>query len=464
MSILLDSDRDFDRFISNKPMDVYSRDVINEIKLFSTSVDGEMTSTPFGSYMYRLQKYPGDIDLVEDYYCCESAEQTIVKFEKSLKQIVRRIMNTRSHYYSETKVGIDKRFDFDVGQIHNGNFTPNKFLKLILKEYVELEIFSQTEYNVILNILKQPQNQDTYDVINNIIRDHRILRWEGYEILQGKKKLPGGVTLPLKLALTVDSLVKIDEITKIDNRFIEVTDIYFLSFGSPEENPEDREFINHMINELDIQIEKLYYSNMFYNPFKMVKRMFSLCRMKKVFPEFRAILKKLFLFVSSNTSLLYQIKSELDTIILLMNISRPPLKAIDEQIDHMKNRLATVLEYDNAQVKMLARMINDIVSSSSIPDKIILITKLSNEIKQKINYDTIQFLNDEELNPPPSILLPEFATYNRSIVRNRTSNPINPMKIIGSGLVIGAGCNCCKESTNEALASVLNDINKMKSV
>lgn len=85
----VDPHKDIRRFTELKPRESYPETALNEIKLLSFSRD--KLADPFGSYIYRIQKYPGDIDLIEKFTECCSLDDAITKFEKSLKNVVRNI-------------------------------------------------------------------------------------------------------------------------------------------------------------------------------------------------------------------------------------------------------------------------------------------------------------------------------------------------------------------------------------
>src|SRR5580698_2744175 len=114
----------YNALISTKPYESYSKDQMENIKLLSTTKHGNL-AVPYGSATYRIQKYPGDLDLHEVFKGNESVDGVIKKFEKVLKKIVKDISQHKIHYFSEMKVGLDNRYDVDLGEIHNGIFNIN---------------------------------------------------------------------------------------------------------------------------------------------------------------------------------------------------------------------------------------------------------------------------------------------------------------------------------------------------
>jgi hypothetical protein len=263
-----------------------------------------------------------------------------------------------------------------------------------------------------------------------IFRQHQILRWSEKEILQGYKLLPKNIKITLKQALAMKTPVKIDEIVFINGRFIEATNFLALSYEEEGEeyavNIKIPEYNNPIIG-LPREIEKLYFSNMYYSPFKMVKRMYSLGRHNVD----ENLLLKILPFVSSNVSLLYQIKSEIDTIILILEkIKTPPMKSINKQLDEMKGRIVSVIELTEEEVLSVNEYVNTVNKTKSKMDKIKILKLLNKMIKKIINEETIYYLNKVGLNPPPRYLLPNQLTY-AHIIRTELEDPKNPIdKII----------------------------------
>lgn len=414
------------RFTSVKPPNAYSQAVKDNIKLISFGKDAQL----FGSVIYRIQKYPGDVDLVEEFKECCSMEEVINKFAKRLKNMVKDITSMKNHFFSEFKAGEDKRFDVNIGRLENGIYHISSELKKKTFELYDKYLLSDEEATIISDIIDRKSNLggNDYDIVYNIFREHKILRWSATEILNGSKKLPGGKVKDLHQALSEHGHVKIDMITVVNGRFIEMTNFVALAY---EENG-TYHFININLNEnhnipvmLPIEIEKLYYSNFYYSPFKMCKRIYSLARHNKDI----VTLEKIIPFVSSNTSLLYQIRSELETIILIMEkYKNPSPSTINNQIDNMKFRLSSVLELSDEDLELIYELIDEALLEKNKKIKIDLLSEIKNHLKVLINYETIVYLEKVGLNPPPSYLLPQEAKYNRNIVRRPTTNPKNPLK------------------------------------
>jgi hypothetical protein len=417
-----------DPFLETRPMSSYPIPVLNEVKLLSFNKKDE--ASPFGSFIYRLQKYPGDIDLVETFTECCTMDEVINKFSRALKKMIKDISNKRTHYFSEVKAGLDKRYDIDIGNMINGRYLPDKKLfDYSMKMYYN-NLITEDEFKIIFYIFKNVKDlgQDEYDTIYNIFREHRILRWQPKEILEGKKILPGNQIKYLNDALQDHTPVKIDQLVLLGDRFIEVTNFVMLAIQKDDELVPiniDLELEHNANVQLPQEIEKLYFSDYYYSPFKMIKRMYSLARHNRN----EEILYKIIPFVSSNISLLYQLKSEIDTLILILKkLKTPPTITINKQLDGMKNRLASIIEIGTEDLENYNQFINKIIKTKKSEEKIEMLERLNKSFKKKINYDTIKYLEKIEFNPPPYYVLPITRKYS-TFTRSRDDNPENPLKM-----------------------------------
>ncbi len=429
----------YNNFTQTKPLSSYPTQVIRNIKLISLSKN--KNAVPFGSYIYRLQKYPGDIDLLEEFTTCCNLDDLINKFEKTLQYVVREIINERVHYISEIKVGIDNRYNIDIGTIMNGIYKPTSYLSEITYQMYSAGLLTVNENNIIQYILKNRiHGGNEYDTIYYIFREHRILRWTPEEILLGYKILPLNKKITLKEAIPHKVPVKIDMITPINGVFTEVTNFIQLAYVDNENELNDVEFKGgdlHIVNidlkvennipiKMPQEIEKLYYSDMYYSPFKMVKRMYSLARNT----HNKYLLDKIIYVVSSNISLMYQIQSEISTLILLLEKFKfSAYKSMKAELNNMKMRLSVVIELNISDIENLNNMIDRINATTGNFNKIPLLKKVKDCLKYFINFFTIKYLNMNGLNPPPRNILPNILKYDPSIRRTEREKVENPYNL-----------------------------------
>ncbi len=420
-----------EKLLYTKPKESYPESVNKEIHLISFYPKGipEGSVKPFGSYIYRMQKYAGDVDILETYHPYKKEITIIQQFIKSLKKIVNNLKNEKDHYFSEFKAGFDHEFDFSVGDLKDGIYYPNPELLNILQDRVKRKLITKDEYNYIniilnkLNDLPFSKKSMAYDLIYDIIREKRILRWTKKEILQGYKMIRGIDKYTLAEALRDDTIVKIDLIVLINNKFVEVTNIVSLAYKDKNGdlipiNIDDKKL--HSIEGLQKEVEKLYYSNKFYSPLKMCKRMYSVCRQAKNY----TYLENLGKILRGDISLLYQIKSEIDAfIILLERLNRPPLKEINRQMDEIKGRLNYVLDITNDQIIHISNEIDRIRQITNKKEKLEELKKYNKELKYIIEDLTINKMNIVHINPPPDLFLPAERQYARDIKREVGDRP-----------------------------------------
>ncbi len=440
----LQSGNKFKRLTEVKLDSSYPIDVKNEIKLMSISRDG--TAIPFGSYIYRIQKYPGDVDLLEKFNYSDNRSDLLDEAVKGIKRVVKNIVSNRLHYFSEIKAGFDERFNIDIGSLVNGKFLMNNDLFDMLEDIESENLFDENEYATIIQLLEDwisgddtYTDSDIYDIIENVIRGHKILRWTPKEILRGMKQLPGGETKTLKDALRDPTMLKIDEITLINGHFTEVTNIIELSYTNGSGNTKYVNIQMSKMNNIDIalpkEIEKLYFSDYHYNPFKMIKRIFSFAR----HTDNHQLLEKIFPIISSDISAMYQIKSELEAIkLVLENFKSPPIITINKQLDYMKNALSRLIELSQRQEGLFNDALDQAVEETDMEKKIYIIDKVIFFLKKKINFFSLDYLNKVGLNPPPQTVLPAKRRYG-NVLRNPNDYPLNLMQSVG----LSGGCEAC---------------------
>lgn len=464
------------RNLAVNPINSYPRSVLKQVYLLSAQKPKRQAKAHiFGSYLYRFQKYPGDVDMMEEYDCesCNTEDDVVKKFFISLKKIINNVIKQKEEYYSEIKCGIDERFNLDFGKPLDGIWNPPEELSSDVFYLYEDGFLPKQDFEIISTILHKelPLNSNDYDVVKNILRNYYILRWTTDEVLKNKKILPGNVIFKFTDGLRMDSLVKIDVITIINSRVVETTNVYYLAYKDGNEFHHLQR--GNVPDQLKDEIEKLYYSDMFYSPFKMVKRIYAYSRLmynkiqkdiekgyysysweKK---EFQDILNSIIPFLGGDESYLYQLKSELDTIVLLLEkFKNPSPKAIFNTIDEMKIRISKILFFNDAYVTNLCSLLDFANKQKNNDNKIEILEEVIDLMKKAINFRTINFLNSVRLNPPISLLLPSQIMYPH-IVRQPKDEPINPLKLIYGGCCCDKNYGDIERDSKHKLSSMLQD-------
>lgn len=412
-----------DSIIGIKPYpNAYSREVLKNIKLLNFS-DTD-SAVPFGSYIYRIQKYPGDIDLVEKFENVGTVDDLVKKFKKKLVDMVKNIVNLRVHYMMEFKMGLDKFYDIDIGTLRNNVYTPNPQAFDIVKKFKDAGLLSGNDVGLIYDTIKDNKylTSDHYDIIYNIFREKRVLRWSDEEILQGYKIEQDGSKITIEQALKYNSHVKIDMITKIEEKFVEITNFLFLVTTDPNNGKTylvnfgieyNDSYLQKRIGvELPKEIEKLFYSSFYYNPFKGAKRMWALARhLRDV--KMLGLLKDL---ISGNVSLLYMLKSEIGTMLRLLerlhkNKKSFPKESINKNLELIKERIGYVITLNSDRYSNFINKLNDAINNNNIQDKINIMDSIEFLMQNIINISTIGYLKQHGITYIPHTYLPEQLSY-----------------------------------------------------
>lgn len=356
------------------------------IKLLSNN---PLKARPFGSFVYSAQFFPSDIDITEQIIKCCDINDGAKKMVTLFKRIAKETDGT-DIYFSEAKAGNDERFNINID---DPNFN-NKIIDLFENKLLSKE---ETESILKLNKSKDPNDKE---IINETIRMKNIIRWSKGDIINGYKILAGNKKISLFDAMKTKGHLKIDVWAYLNNRYIEVTNFWILNIKNKAgetiyENfgPLDYE------HEMKKQIKKLG-SKLFYNPFKMAKRMWGLSRAYQNY-KYLELLTPLF---QGNIARLNQIASEIDTLILMVkNLNILPAENMIRQIDEFKMRIAYIYDF-NLDEEMIFKVLTLIIDNFIYMKKEDLInhlTKVYKYLKTVIYRETEIYLKKNKLLPIP---------------------------------------------------------------
>ena len=306
---------------------------------------------------------------------------------------------------TEAKFGEDLRYNPGttiIGYIDKGNYHLNNKTKENLVTYSDKllarNLITGEEYETIMAIVERdlPTAYD-FDVLYNLFREHRILRWTDNEVIRVYKILPEGIKMTLVDALKMKAHVKIDMITNLNGKFIEMTNFFFLVVKKMDgkdylinfHREYDKDYLLHRSEEeLPKEIEKLLFSKYYFNPFKGVKRIWALARHYRDM----SMINKLKDFISSNISLLYQLKSEIANMMLLIQkLKTYPKVGINNQIQDIKSRLVYVLEVGDDEA-MVDKWFNEATLIKDKYQKYQALDKIKKYMASAINYLTLEYL------------------------------------------------------------------------
>lgn len=381
-----------------KPKSSLNQDQLKAIQL----VEGvKNKAQPFGSFIFKAQTYPSDLDVIELVEACCTKIDVINKMNKIFKNIIKKIKNKRGYYYSEIKAGIDEIYNFLPIKFKDYDF---EYIRSYIHDLKNNELLTDDETIILDKLIKKNISKDDFDKLKEFFRKKYTLRWTQQEVLKGEKKLTGDRKIKFKDALTHKSIIKIDTFAPINGRYIEVTNFFILvQVGNNNSKSKFLNFSFDYANQIRAEIKK-YNSRTFYKPFKMAKRMWALARYTQKFDD----LEKLTPLFQSGTAILNQISSEIETMILMLQkLKSLPKSTILKQIDSFKSRIAFVYEFNVDEID-LDKLIDEITVKYA-DNKKVQISKLE-EIKNYLKYiiinQTIDYLTSVGLYPVPEFYLP----------------------------------------------------------
>lgn len=405
--------------------EAYPMDVINTIKILSLNKDEP--AHIFGSYNYKRQQFAGDVDLVETDTEATNIEEAVNNLEKKLMDIFKKISTTPGYYFSEFKAGVDNRYDINVGKLQNGKFTRSNPVEFMQKIMIlsNTGLIDKKDIDKLFTIYNKNSNDvtsDDYDIAFSILRNYRIIRWTLAELLEGKKKLRGNKIITLNEALYYNSPIKIDLVAYINNKFVEVTNfiVFVLEKDGQQIVLNDKQNVltdlkTHMIDGLQNEIDKVFFSTMFFNPFKGIKRLWSLAR------QYGDTVMINFLnpIISGEISRLYQKKGDIDTIINVYEIygDSSPFEQMIVELDNMKIELDRIIEFDIKQIALDFSNIVNLSEKGEITFPILIhgLEIMKRRINEEISYQTMLWLTKNNFAFPENYLPKPPKYYNNKL-------------------------------------------------
>jgi hypothetical protein len=399
----------------------YSNLEMNRMRLVNFSeIDGV---TPFGSYSYKLP-YPGDIDLYENFTSGGGVKQLVDSFIVKIKQIVNSFIKNKgaNDYIVEFKIGLDMRYDINVGTLYETVFTPNPQLVFKVRKLFREGLLSKQEYNDINETLEINGNNSVgYDIIYTIFREHRIIRWRLEDLKRGYVILPKNKKMTLFEALMFKTDVKIDIVTQLDGKFIEISNFIHLTLDNGDNYPkyvvnlgflyDSSEMITENKFNLRSQVEKLFYSEIFFNPMKGVKRMFSLAQ---AFDDY-AMLDKVTPILTSSLGYFYQLKSQIDSMDYIYETyaDKSPFDEFAKELYSIKDNLSQIRDIDNDEIKIIQDDIEvlAILAEESSLDIGEQFKHVSSQFAKILNNKVMEYLIKHNLYPISCYYMPAVLSY-----------------------------------------------------
>jgi len=251
--------------------------------------------------------------------------------------------------------------DFDLSDFYE-NKTPN-YKKIV---------------NYFQFIYKKLDSKDSYSYITDfkcgIDSNNEPLHWTKKEILNNKKLLLNKSYITLEEAIKQKSTIKIDVIAYINNTFIEISENYYIKLNGISNFDEKELNKNSIISSIKESEEDEIKDN---NYNKALKRFFSRSLiLNKNDPKIKLLID----FFNSDIGILNKTRSDLDTLILLLE------KVKDINIDQILNAL-DIMKFQNSY-NTIKDYTNDFIKIIAIKDKkklYKLLVQLRNNIYNLVN-------------------------------------------------------------------------------
>lgn len=290
----------------------------------------------FGSFNYKLQPYPGDVD-----------STNIVKFKKSVSE--------------ENAIKISATMIRDI----------------VLK-------------------LSKVKNYTISDLKCGVHDNNESIHWSNEEIIKGYREAgvvdKNGNSSNRKITLVdalgdIGAMCKLDLIAPLMGRYAEITVLYQIYAEgvaiTKTIEEEDDEHLNLLLDTLkQIKKGKL---------FKVIKRLFSYARLTKN----NKLLRYFEPFINSNLSKLASYKSDLETLeLILENNKYPSMQTLKDELDRIKFGIDNILDLDinKTNVYDLIDQLLILIKNKHKNDSLSIIKKIKKIFEETLNKETVTLL------------------------------------------------------------------------
>ena len=347
-------------------------------------------------------------------------KKVIKIFLDGIKRVVNTLNKREGNYFMEVKCGIDHLFfDLNYGSCANNVYTVSEdFFKLILSNYNSL--LSKKEYNFfeLLN-MKQKRNQEDYERVKNILRQHYILRWNVAEINRGYKILNsfgGDYKYTLELAVQEKSNINVEGIfINADNKYIDCSNFFTLEYTTKYgkklfmnlADGANEDFLNFRKEDLKGSMYTLLYSRIMPNSFKAVKRMLSY---GIAFKEIDLVTRA-YRVINTQYGKLYTLTSQLKTILKVLQIHGKKHLYTDSlyhHLDYIRWELENLIliDYKFSEVVEQLKMIIDKNIKLSVKNVIEMLDNITHDFSFFLNKKGYELMHHAGLFPLPNYLIP----------------------------------------------------------
>jgi hypothetical protein len=266
--------------------------------------------------------------------------------------------------------------DYDLNELYSKQLNTQEALNTITKMFQAKFVEADKDPTLFITDFKC-----------GIDKDGEPLRWNKTDMSKGYKIMNNGEKISFQSALLLKGDTKLDVVKNLDGVFTEFSDNYYIKLGNKSNfDPAGTENEN-MKYSLEQSFHEYYYEQN--NLFKGLKRSFSYFLFDGE-KKNSATLTKLMDFFNSSVGKIYQAKSNIATIVLLIeNVSKfrePSVADVKKNIQIVKSKLAEF------SLKNVERHLDSALKSSSLKLCLAHLTQAETGLKEIVNRTTEEFV------------------------------------------------------------------------
>ena len=312
----------------------YSPDVVNILRAMSFTDGKDLYIV--GSAALRSQQYTADYDGVEVVSLnMGSNKEALSVLADSFKDIIKTLRGMKDVWIGDIKAGVVEEWRvfpeeaiISDGQIHGYNATA---LRGRVTDLLKGKVITPAVAKDYLALLKDSPTVEEFLVARDTIRPH-IVRWTPGEVLQGFVALRGGRHYTLEEAFSSRGLTKLDVVGWIHgNVFRDFSVIYQFQNNGQLLNPHPFQVRNSLKEDIEIYRRQG-------DPFKALKRRFALAKWEND----EGTMEKLQPILNGDLGRIYSLRSDIDTLLYLIEHNQGDMGRIHFELEQFRNRLAHV--------------------------------------------------------------------------------------------------------------------------
>lgn len=266
--------------------------------------------------------------------------------------------------------------DYDLNELYSKQMNTQEALNTITKMFQAKFVEADKDPTLFITDFKCGHD-----------KDGEPLRWNKADMKKGFKIMNNGETISFQSALLLKGDTKLDVVKTLDSVFTEFSDNYYIKLGNKTNfDPAESEAEN-MKHSLEQSFHEYYYEQN--NLFKGLKRSFSYLLFDGE-KKNSATLTKLMDFFNSPVGKIYQAKSNIATIELLIeNVSKfrlPEIADVKKNIQIIKSKLAEF------SFKNIERHLDQALKSSTLKQIMAHLSQVENGLKEIVNRSTEDFV------------------------------------------------------------------------